>query len=146
MSLLPVLALVAGAAIAVQAGLNAQLGVQLRHVLLGTTIAFGVAAGVSLLASLALPRSWPGADTLQAVPGHLWFGGALSALGVGLFYFLIPRMGVGPMMSFALTGQLAVALIVSHYGWFELPVRPLTPIKLLGAVALVAGVILINRE
>jgi len=84
---------------------------------------------------------------IKSVPVYLWFsGGALSAFGVGMFYYLIPKMGVGSMMSYALSGQIIIAIIASHFGWFELPVRPITGLKIAGSFSLIAGVILLNWE
>jgi transporter family-2 protein len=70
----------------------------------------------------------------------------LSAIGVGLFYFLIPKMGVGSLMSYALTGQIMMAMLVGHFGWFELPVKEMTTMKFIGTAVLIAGVLLVNWE
>ena len=87
------------------------------------------------------------ATNLQTVPVYLWFtGGALGALGVGLLYFLIPQMGIGPMTVFSLAGQLLVATAASHFGWFDLPQNPVTLQKLIGFFALFTGVVLVNGE
>jgi transporter family-2 protein len=48
-------------------------------------------------------------------------------------------------MSFALTGQLLLALVAGHYGWFQLPVAPLSLMKMTGAATLLVGVVLVNR-
>ncbi|MFV8781098.1 DMT family transporter [Microbulbifer sp. SA54] len=146
MMALAALALLAGAAIAVQASINAQLGVLLRSSLLGTAVAFAVSCLVSVLAIAVSVRQYPTLAAIQAVPWYLWFGGLLSAFGVGLFYFLIPRMGVGSMMSFALTGQILVAVISSHFGWFDLPAKPISLLRGTGVAALMAGIVLINWE
>lgn len=143
---LSLLALAAGAAIAVQASMNSQLGVLLRNPMLGTAVAFAVSLLFSLLAMAVSSRQYPQLESIQAVPFYLWFGGALSAFGVGMFYFLIPLMGVGPMMSYALTGQILVAVVASHFGWFDLPARPVNGARALGVLALIVGVVLINRE
>ncbi|MDF2183124.1 DMT family transporter [Neptuniibacter sp. CAU 1671] len=146
MSLPGLLALLAGAAIATQASMNARLGVLLHSSLWATAIAFGVSCSVIVLATALTTPQLPWRQA-GAVPGYLWFsGGALAALGVGLFYALIPKMGVGPMMSYALTGQLLVAIVSSHFGWFELPIKPITIERLSGVLALIAGIVLINRD
>lgn len=145
-SLLPWLALSAGGAIAIQAGMNARLGVELGNTMLGTSAAFAVACMVSL-SVVALQRAGlPSMDRLQSVPLYLWGGGIISAFGVGMFYFLIPRMGVGPMMSFALTGQIVLAVICSHFGWFDQPIKPVNTTRVIGLLVLVAGVSLIYWE
>ncbi|MBR9829749.1 MAG: DMT family transporter [Oceanospirillales bacterium] len=144
--LFPWLALSAGAAIAIQAGMNARLGVVLGNTMLGTSIAFAVACLASLLVLVLQRSELPGIGRVGSVPVYLWWGGVISAFGVGLLYFLIPRMGMGPMTSFALTGQIVLAVICSHFGWFDQPVRPINGTRLVGMVVLVAGVSLIYWE
>jgi len=147
MSYLAILALVAGAAIATQASINAQLGVMLKSSLLGTTVAFSCSFLFTLLAVIASTKHYPQAEEIRSIPVYFWFaGGALSAFGVALFYYLIPKMGVGPMMSYALTGQMVIAVIASHFGWFDLPVKHIQPAQLIGLIALINGVILINLD
>jgi bacterial/archaeal transporter family-2 protein len=141
------LAFIAGAAITTQASMNAQLGVLLRNSLIGTTIAFAFSSLFTLIAVIVTTRSYPQLAIVQSIPIYLWFsGGALAAFGVGMYYFLIPKMGVGPMMSYALAGQLLLAVVASHFGWFDMPVKQIDFIKLVGILTLITGVILINIE
>lgn len=147
MNPLSILALTAGAAIATQASMNARLGALLHNSMLGTTIAFAFSFLCSLVIVIFISRNYPTAAQIQSVPVYLWFsGGTLAALGVGLFYYLIPKMGVGPMMSYALASQLLVAIMASHFGWFELPVKTFTPSRALGIAALIVGILLINKD
>lgn len=141
------LALVAGAAIATQATMNAQLGVLLKSSMLGTSIAFLFSFVFSVSAMLLSTKQYPQMGDVRSVPLYLWFsGGALSAFGVGMFYYLIPKMGVGSMMSYALSGQMLVAVIASHFGWFSLPIKPIDMIKVFGSASLIVGVLLLNWE
>jgi transporter family-2 protein len=152
MSYFSLLAVAAGAAIAIQASMNAKLGVLLKSAMMGTSIAFFVSCvfAVSAMVISAMvfsTKQVPQMADIKSVPVYLWFsGGALSAFGVGMFYYLIPKMGVGSMMSYALSGQILIAIVASHFGWFELPVKPITSLKLAGAFSLVAGVLLLNWE
>jgi transporter family-2 protein len=41
-------------------------------------------------------------------------------------------------------GQLLAGVLIDHYGWFGMPVQPVTFGRLLGALFLVAGVVLIR--
>ena len=92
-------------------------------------------------------QQYPNITEIKSIPLYLWFsGGALSTFGVGMFYYLIPQMGVGSMMSYALSGQIAIAMLASHSGWFDLPVKPVNFFKVIGAVLLIVGVLLINWE
>jgi len=146
-SYLSLLALLAGVAIAIQATMNAQLGVLLKSSMVGTSVAFLFSFVFIVSAMLLLTKQYPKMDEIKSVPLYLWFsGGALSAFGVGLFYYLIPKMGVGSMMSYALSGQILIAIIASHFGWFDLPVKPINVIKISGTISLIIGVLLINWE
>ena len=130
MNYLSLFALAAGAAIAIQAAMNAKLGVLLKSAMMGSSVAFFVsfvfaASAMVLWAMVFSTKLYPQMADIKSVPVYLWFsGGALSAFGVGMFYYLIPKMGVGSMMSYALSGQILIAIVASHYGWFELPVKP----------------------
>lgn len=146
MAYLFLLAFVAGAAIAVQAAMNAKLGVLLKSSILAAGLAFFVACLFSVVVWLATTKHYPQVESLRTIPTYLWFAGVLSAFGVGAFYFLIPKIGVGTMMSLALTGQLLVAVIVSHFGLFESPVKPINANIIFGFVAMAIGILLINWE
>lgn len=139
------LAMLAGVAIGIQAGMNAQLGVLLKNPLLAAAVTFVVACSCVLAVVAITARELPSLTHVQAVPVHLWFSGAISAFGVASFYFLIPRMGVGSMMSYALTGQLLIAMLASHFGWFDLPVKSINLTKCFGVAAMMMGIVLINR-
>lgn len=140
----PILAVFAGAAITLQAGMNARLGVLFKNPLLATAIAFLLACIFTLIFMVATHRQLPIASDIKAVPTYLWFGGILSAFGVGSYYYLIPKMGVGSLMSFALSGQLILAVIAGHFGWFEQPIKPITMKTIVGLLAMVLGIIFIN--
>ncbi|MBU3021305.1 DMT family transporter [Aestuariibacter sp. A3R04] len=140
----PILAVFAGAAISLQAGMNAQLGVLFKNPLLATAIAFLLACIFTLVFMVATNRHLPVASDFRAIPTYLWFGGILSAFGVGSYYYLIPKMGVSSLMSFALSGQLILAVIAGHFGWFEQPVKHITAKTIVGVIAMIVGIIFIN--
>jgi transporter family-2 protein len=142
----PILAILAGAAITFQAGMNAHLGVLLKNPLLATAIAFLFACFFTLLFMLFSQRQLPVALEIKTIPTYLWFGGILSAFGVGSYYYLIPKMGVSSLMSYALTGQLFLAVIAGHFGWFEQPIKPITVRIVIGLTAMAIGIVLINGE
>ncbi len=145
MSYLSIYALAAGVAITLQATMNAQLGVLLKSSITATSIAFFVSCVFSISVMALTIKQYPQMTDIKSVPVYLWFsGGALSAFAVGMFYYLIPKMGVGSVMSYALSGQLLIAMIASHFGWFDLPVKPVTTLKVVGALSLIAGVIVLN--
>lgn len=124
--------------------MNARLGVLFKNPLLATAIAFLLACVFTLIFMMATHRQLPVASDFKSIPTYLWFGGILSAFGVGSYYYLIPKMGVGSLMSFALSGQLILAVIAGHFGWFEQPIKPITVKTIVGLFAMVVGIIFIN--
>lgn len=139
-------ALLAGAAIALQAGMNARLGVLLNSSIAASASAFFLSCLIMTALYLLMTKDATSIINIKTVPWYLWLGGFLSAFGVGMFYFLIPKMGVGPMMSYALTGQLIIAVISSHYGLFNLPIQHISLVKVIGILCLTLGIVLINKE
>ena len=148
------LALLAGAAIAVQAAMNSSLGKQLGSPLYATVIAFGTGFVFAAIAALVFGRTTTAplldADINQvatpAIPIYLWFaGGLIGVIALGSFYWLIPHIGIGTTLSFALTGQLLLALIAGHFGWFNLPQTPMSLARFAGAATLLVGIGLIHR-
>ncbi|WP_462151908.1 DMT family transporter [Pseudoalteromonas xiamenensis] len=144
------IALFAGSCIAVQAAMNARLGQHFNNAWLATSYAFltsflliGFVLIVTQFKSLSAQF-----EQLQtsAIPWYLWLSCCLSVIGVGSMYWLIPKMGVGNLMSYALTGQLLMAMLISHFGLFDSPQKLLSTTKLVGATLLIFGILLINKE
>ncbi|MBE0371116.1 DMT family transporter [Pseudoalteromonas aurantia] len=140
------LACIAGAAIAFQASINAQLGVLLKSPILATTTAFFVSGCYAMVVYLSTERPVIDLQTATKVPWYLWtVGGLFSVIGVGLSYYLIPKMGIGNLMSLVLTGQLLMAMMINHFGWFHTEPLPITTTKVLGILALLVGIYLVNK-
>lgn len=140
------IAFAAGAAISCQAAANARLGVLLKSPGNATAVAFLSALGATLVGLLLVGARPPTAETATAVPRHLWvLGGLLSAASVAAFYWLIPQLGIGPVIACGLAGQLAFAITAGHFGWFGLPVQRIGPASVTGVLFLVAGVLLTQR-
>ncbi len=136
----------AGIAIAIQANINSQLGVLLTSSLLATLIALISSAIFTSIAMTFLVKDFPSFDVVKSVPIYFYFcGGLLSAFALASFYYVIPKIGILSMISFGLTGQLIYSIISSHFGWFDLPVTTINVSKILGIIAMLVGIFLINK-
>ena len=132
---------------AIQAGFNAQLGSLLGNAQLAAVVAFICSLTFAVISLLFINQTLPSLVTIKAIPGYLWFvGGLLSAIGISLIYFLIPKMGMSAMMPYFLMGQLVMAVVAGHFGWFNMPIKPITFYKLIGLLAMVIGILLVNKE
>jgi transporter family-2 protein len=144
--LLVAITVIIGTLLPVQASINAELTKFLRHPYLGAFISFFI--GSVTLAVLILFNSTPLGDwrRLGEVPLQYYFGGVMGALFVGSSIFLIPRLGPTMMMAAFVTGQLVSSVVIDHYGWFNLPVYPVTPQRILGIILLFSGLLLVIKK
>lgn len=143
--ILLLLSFTVGIMVVLQGGLNAKLGVLLRHPLLATSAALTFSACFTIIATLFTVKQWPSVQELKAIPNYLWFTGALfSFIAVSLFYYLIPKLGISTAVSFGLFGQIIFSMVMGHFGWFGLPVEPIEFRKMVGLVAMIIGVSLIK--
>ena len=142
---LSVLAILGGVFLALQGGLNSNLGVLLKNPLLASVVAFfssTVFATAFVLISAKSSLNW--AD-LKQIPIYLWFtGGLFSVLGISLYYYTIPKLGISTMISLGLFGQITFSVIAGHFGWLNLPMEPITFKRSLGLIIMMSGIILIN--
>jgi bacterial/archaeal transporter family-2 protein len=78
---------------------------------------------------------------LKDVPTLLYLSGVISAFVVLGTTFLIPHIGARKFFILLLTGQIIMAIIVSHFGILESPKDPINMKKMIGAVLVLAGAI-----
>lgn len=95
---------------------------------------------------LFLVKEVPSFELIRTVPLYLYvIVGLLSSFALATFYFVIPKIGILTMLSFALSGQLIFSLISSNFGWFSLPVSPISIAKVVGVGSMLLGLFLINK-
>ena len=136
------LAMLAGAALPVQTGVNSTLRQTVGHPLWATIISFSVgalSAGLLLLVlRVPLPTAFPPL-------GWRWLGGSLGVIYIGISLLLAPRLGAASLVGTVVAGQLCASLILDHFGWLGFPQHLVSAPRVLGAVLLGAGVWLISR-
>jgi len=138
------LALVAGAGIAMQAGVNAQLGKSLGDPVLAAFVSFGVGTLTLALVLLVVRPTLPALEGLGSVPTWAWTGGLLGAFFVTVAIFVAPRLGAGALLATIVAAQLVTALLLDHFGFLGFAERAITVPRVVGAALLGAGVWLIR--
>jgi transporter family-2 protein len=76
---------------------------------------------------------------IKDVPIYLYLTGFISAFIVLGTTFLIPHLGARKLFILMVSGQILMALIVSHFGMLESPKDPVTIKKLAGAFVVICG-------
>lgn len=138
------LALAAGAATALQVPVNAGLRQHLAHPMQATLASFTVGMIASLLYCFMAGASRPAISTLVEIPWWSWCGGLLGTVYVGLSIVLSPRIGLAAMLSMVIAGQMVMSLLIDHYGLLHAPIYAVTPGRLLGAVLVIVGAVLMT--
>ena len=138
-------ALLTGAAIAVQALANTRLSVALGAPMWGAIGQFVV--GLLLLIVVAVVVRQPPAtmNGLTRMPLWAWVGGGVGALFIFVSIVLTPRLGTALTLATITVGQLLAALVLDHYGLLGAPVVRLSLPRVLGAVCLLVGIVLMRR-
>jgi transporter family-2 protein len=137
-------AVLAGTAVALQTGVNSQLRFCLNNPLQAGFVSFAV--GTLVLAIVALPQGirWNFGE-MSGFPWWVWTGGLLGAFFVISAILLVPRFGAATYLVLNLTGQMITAVILDHYGLLGFPVQRISFLRIVGAILLVLGVVLIRR-
>lgn len=133
-----VLTILLGVVLAVHLAMNGKVGAALNNPRVGNALFWCIGAVAALIIGFT---GWKaGALTpLSTVNPLLFFAGVLGAVLVFAIAWLIPIVGAGPVMITLLAGQIIGGVVMSHYGWLGSPVQPVTLIKLLGVVVMIAG-------
>lgn len=143
--LLILVALLAGAILPVQAGLNARMGQIAGQPVVSAIISFavGLAGLLAYMVASRVPMSaW--ALTAQA-PKVIWTAGLLGAFYVTTMVLLVPKLGMALSFGLIVAGQMAASLVMDHYGWLGAPVQPMSTLRILGVALIVAGVVLVRK-
>jgi transporter family-2 protein len=135
-----------GALLATQAPLNSQLaravgGIQASVVAVGISLALLLLLGVVGAGGLA------GVRRVGDVPWHVAIGGGVvGAAYVGSIVFTVRALGVGGLTAATISGQLALAVLIDHFGWLGVDRSPIGATRLAGLGLLAVGTFLVVRH
>jgi len=133
----------AGVGASLQALVNAELARRVgpvEAVLVSALITVGTLA---LLMALGVRSGRLGA--VMGVPPYLLIGGILGASILLSTVWAVPRVGTATFVSAIVVGQLVGALLLDHFGVLGAPRIPITWVRVVGVVLLLAGMRLVVR-
>lgn len=138
------LALLAGAFLPVQAGINAALRNDLGHPALAAFASFLIGScSLALYAIVArLPVAW---GELNNISAWKWTGGIMGAIYVTLAVALLPRLGATVTFGLIITGQLVASVVLDHFGLLGFPIHHINLQRVLGVILLLGGVVLVRN-
>ncbi len=137
--------LLIGAILPVQAVLNTKLGKQTGGPLVSALLSFFTGFVCLLILNLILNRSAIfGMKPFTVTPWYIWLGGLIGAIFVSCVIWVNQRQGMALTFALVVTGQIFISLLIDHFGLFGSVVQPMTIQKILGALLIVAGLLLIK--
>jgi bacterial/archaeal transporter family-2 protein len=142
-SLLCLLAIAAGAGMAIQVVVNAQLRTHVAEPMLASLISFAVGTAAAFLYCLFAGYAWPSFQQLREAPWWAWIGGLLGLFFIWCSIVIAPRIGVALMLGLVVAGQVAASTIIDHYGMLGAAVRPASFGRIAGVILVVVGVSLV---
>jgi transporter family-2 protein len=138
-------ALIVGALVSAQPPMNAILARAIGS-------SYGAAAisiGVAMLCALVLVAVAGTGDisraTLAGVPWWVYLAGTVGAIFVAGGVVIAPVTGALVFFVCVIAGQLLGAMIVDHFGAFQLAVRPISLLRLFGLALVLLGAVLVQR-
>lgn len=137
------IAAISGIAMAIQGTINSALS-QKTSLLSATLVVHVIGTIVAFIVVLAwriplLKHNWSG------VPWYLYLGGVLSVIIVGLVALSIPKIGVCNATTAIIIGQVSMAVLIDHFGWFGVTRLSWNMWQLLGIALFAAGAKLLFR-
>ncbi|QHT66007.1 DMT family transporter [Rhodocytophaga rosea] len=142
-----VLALLAGTAVAVQTGANAQLRLIVHSPIITACISFLVGTTVLLLYVLIANRQYiPEFSVVSQISWWKWIGGIMGVIYITTVVVVAPKIGAANTLGFIVAGQLISAVLFDHFGWIGFDVRPISLWRILGVIFLILGVFLLRKQ
>ena len=133
-----------GVLLSVQSPLNAQLGKAVGSPVNAALVSFLVGT-IALAVVAALQRVVPNDGQTRGLPWYVWTGGLCGAVFVTAAAYAAPRLGVATMLSLAIAGQLITALALDHFGVFGIPAHPVSVGRIVGALLVMLGVVVVRQ-
>ncbi len=140
------LTLITGALIPIQAATNTAFSKSAGNPFLTGLMVFIVGLiGMALFVFLTR-TPLPTRQQLVAAPLYSYLGGIIIATYVVMITLLIPRIGVGTAIGLIVTGQIICAVIIDHFGFFDVAVRTVSVTRIAGMLLMIGGVYLVMRK
>ena len=135
----------AGGLVALQAPINSMLGKSV-----GTFAAASVSFVIGTIALVGITVfTGGGFGDVGEARNLAWYyltGGLLGACYVTTVLVSVRTLGAGGVTAATIAGQLALSVVVDHFGWLGVERSPVTAVKVVGLALLAAGTYLVVRD
>ena len=141
-----VAAVVTGTLIPVQAGVNAQLRFWLASPIYATLVSLLTSTAAVSVAALVCRAPLPNFANAGQAPWWIWTGGLCGVSYVFAMLTLARHLGASALIASIICGQLFCSLVLDQFGLIGFAPHPATPLRMLGIVMLISGMVLIQKN
>lgn len=134
-----------GSLICLQGLINNRLARALHEPMQAALISFAVGTIAIAIYMLFTRHAFPSIAALRQVSPQLYVGGVFGAIFITSVIYLLPKLGAATVVAATVAGQMIMAVMFDHFGWWEMSVHPLGLFRILGVILLMFGVVLIQR-
>ncbi len=125
--------------------MNNALRVSLVNPWLATLVSFGLIVPIFLVIAAVFVRPLPTVAGIAGMPWWAPLGGIIGAVAVVAGLLFIGTVGAGTYAAITVSANLLTSVLIDHFGWLGVTAHPITPLRAIGAIALVAGVVMITN-
>jgi transporter family-2 protein len=140
-----VLAIGAGISFVIQQGVNSDLRTALGSAAWAGFVSYLGGTLCMLVLAYALHDTFPPASAIVRSNWWAWTGGLFGAIYIAISIFILPRLGAATFVALLVAGQMLGSLVLDSYGLLGAPEHAVGPGRILGAILLIGGVVLIRQ-
>jgi bacterial/archaeal transporter family-2 protein len=138
------IAFAAGVSFVFQQAVNSNLRVEIGSPWWAGFVSYLGGTLAMLAVALALREQVPTVAMMARSHGMSWTGGLFGAIYIAISILLVPRLGAATVVALLVAGQMIGSLFFDHFGLFGLAEHHITAPRVLGALLLLVGTILVR--
>ncbi len=140
------LAVITGALIPIQAATNTVFSKSIGNPFITGLMVFSVGLIGMILFVLISRTHIPPVQQLVSAPAYSYLGGIIVATYVVMITILAPRIGVGTAIGLIVTGQIICAVLIDHFGLFNVAIHSINSTRIAGVLLMIGGVYLVMKK
>lgn len=140
------LAYACGVAMSTQSAINTLLKGGVKNPWLSSFISFLVGTVILGITVLIVRQPIPTFSEVRSLEWYKFLGGALGAFFVTVVIFAVPQIGPAAMFGFIIAGQMTSSVLLEQFGWLGVKQSPISVVKTIGVILIIAGAIMVNRK
>ena len=140
----PLLGIAAGVSFVIQQAVNADLRASIGSAAWAGFVSYLGGTLCMLVLAIALRNSVPAISDINKGNWWAWTGGFFGSVYIAISIFLVPRLGAAFFIALLVAGQMMASISFDHFGLLGLSRHSIDLSRIIGAVLLVAGVVLIR--